>query len=427
MIQKESVTAKQAPWMTDGAVPKQYPWLTEPQSCDVCVVGGGLTAALCALRLAEAGRSVVLAADGTIGFGEDACLSAGLAADMGLTLTSLSRRFDTESSLRLLAMGNEALDELDNLCRSLDAEEDRDGFSSGFRRCDTLLFTDDESDLPLLESEYRARKHNGLSCTYLTRETARDAFSFALEGGILSKEAGASLQPYFLTHLCLARAERMGAKIYEHTPIADMELPRGGGENVLLTTAAHRSIYADTLVLATGSRGMASFLPDFRQRTRYASVTRPIAAEELRGWPGQCHLRAFGRPEWRCSLTPDNRIAIDGRERRGLLSPRALLPLREMLQLPDPAERRWDALSETVEALFPAVPDIRAAYEYATSYACADDGLPVIGTHPSCEKVLFALCTGPSSVLHGMLAAQHVASLIEGRHSADLTFFRPER
>ena len=39
-------------------VPKQYPWLSEEKHCDVCVVGGGMTGAMCALSAAEMGLPV---------------------------------------------------------------------------------------------------------------------------------------------------------------------------------------------------------------------------------------------------------------------------------------------------------------------------------------------------------------------------------
>ena len=39
-------------WTNTYATPAQYPWLDTDISCDVAVVGGGIAAALCALRFA---------------------------------------------------------------------------------------------------------------------------------------------------------------------------------------------------------------------------------------------------------------------------------------------------------------------------------------------------------------------------------------
>lgn len=415
-------TVRTSPYLTDGGVPKQYPWLSEDISCDVCVIGGGVAAALCALKLAEKGRSVALLADGAVGFGEDARLPTVAESDFGMTLTSLCRRFDTETSVRLLSLGCEALDELENLCRSLDASEGNECPRSGFRRCDALLFTDDESELALLEREYRARRHNRFDCVYLSRETSRDSFSFDMAGGILGKGMAAALHPYCLTHLALARVERLGGNVFEHTAVVSVEPPRKGGMGVTVFTDGYRRVYADRLVLADGSRGLAAASSDFRRRTRCLSLTRPLQEEEISGLPGRCTVRTFGAPGLRFSFSPDGRLLSEGAECRNLA---AAERLREMLQLPPAVDGRLDRLEQATEYLFAALPAPRPAYEYAARYVSLPDGLPMLGSRPDAPHLLYALCTGPSSALFGIIAATLIADLTEGLHRDDLALFPP--
>lgn len=423
-LEQSSFHVKNTPYLTSNAIPKQYPWLNENQYCDVCIVGGGLTAALCALKIAEKGRGVVLITDREIGFGEDACLPAAVEADGGFTLTEWSRHFDTDTSIRLYSLGCAALDELENLCRSLDAAEGKEGFPCDFQRRDTLLYTDDESELESLNHEYLARKHNNFDCTYITRETARDSFSFDIGGGILSKGFGAVFHPYHLTHLCLMRAEAMGAKIFEHTEAVDIETPKIDDGSVIVTTAAHRTIYADKLVLATGSRGLETILPTFRRRTRYYVVSKPIPPEDESGWPGKCLIRTFGTPKIHYTFTPDGRISASGLEsRRFGVGGR----VKELLQMPTASERKFSHLEDAVEYLFPAIPNSKPEFEYELSYAAAPDGLPVIGTHADYRSCVFALCTGSGTPIYSQLAAQFAADLIEGLHNADMDFFQPQR
>lgn len=419
-----SIHTKNTPYLTSNEIPKQYPWLNENQYCDVCVVGGGLTAALCALKIAEKGRGVVLITDREVGFGEDACMTAAAEADGGFTLTELSRHFDTDTSIRLYSLGGAALDELENLCRSLDAAEGKDSVQCGFQRRDSLIYTDDSSELESLNHEYLARKHNHFDCTYITREMARDSFSFDIGGGILSKAFGATLNPYHLTHLCLMRAEQMGGKIFEHTEAVDIETPQTDEGSVIITTSAHRTIYADKLVLATGSRGLETILPNFRRRTHYYSVTQPIPPEAESGWPGKCLIRTFGTPKIHYSFTPDGRIAADGLESRAFGPAKRV---KELLQMPASSERKFSHLAESVEYLFPAIPHSSPAFEYELSYSAAPDGLPMIGTHEEYHNCLFALCTGNGLPIYAQLAAQFTADLLEGLHNADMDFFRPQR
>ncbi len=412
---------KNTPYLISNDIPKEYPWLNDNQYCDVCVAGGGLTAAMCALKIAEKGRGVVLITDREIGFGEDAYLPAAAEADCGFTMTELSRNLDTDTSIRLYSLGCEALDELENLCNSLDAAEGKCGFKCEFQRHDALIYTDDDSELELLNHEYLARKHNGFECTYITREMARNSFSFDISGGILSKEFGAILDPYHLTHLCLMRAEQMGVKIFEHTEAIDIETPKDDDGSVIITTSAHRRIYADKLVLATGSRGIETISPTFRRRTRYYTISKPIPPEDENGWPGKCIIRTFGAPKIHYSFTPDGRISTSGLESRafGLGG-----KLKELLQMSSGSEKRFDHLEESVEYLFPAIPNIKTEFEYELQYASAPDGLPVIGTHPEYKNCIFALCTGQGAAIYSQLAAQFAADITEGLHSADMDLFK---
>lgn len=64
-------------WTSINRVPAVYPWMYQDESCEVCVVGGGITGALCALQFAKAGMDTVLLAGGPIGYG-GTCQSAGL-------------------------------------------------------------------------------------------------------------------------------------------------------------------------------------------------------------------------------------------------------------------------------------------------------------------------------------------------------------
>lgn len=415
---------KNTPYLTSSDIPKQYPWLSDNQYCDVCVVGGGLTAALCTLKIVEKGRSVVLITDREIGFGEDACISTAAEADCGFTLTELSRHLDTDTSIRLYSLGCEAMDELENLCNSLDAAEGKCGFKCEFQRRDSLIYTDDDSELELLNHEYLARKHNNFECTYITREMARDSFSFDISGGILSKAFAATFNPYHLTHLCLMRAEQMGVKIFEHTEAIDIETPKIDDGSVIITTSAHRKIYADRLVLATGSHGLETIFPTFRRRTRYYAISKPIPPEDESGWPGKCIIRTFGTPKIHYAFTPDGRISASGLENRTFgLGGR----VKELLQMPNSSEKKFDHLEESIEYLFPAIPNIKTEFEYELQYSTAPDGLPVIGTHPEYRNCIFALCTGHGVPIYSRLAAQFAADMTEDLYNDDMDFFRLQR
>lgn len=400
-----AASVRHTPYLTDGRVPTQYPWLDQHQSCDVCVIGDGLTAALCTLRLAERGRSVVMLADRSIGFGEDACLPVQVDADFGMTLVGMSRHFPMETSLRLLTLGSETLDELEHLCRSLDGQEGNDGFLSGFERRDSLLYTDDDRESALLEHEYRARRRHRFDCVRLSRETARDTFGFDIRDGLLSKGFGASLQPYYLLHLCLKLAVKHGAAVFEHCGPLAIDPPPDDNAGVRILAASHRTVYADRLIMATGSRGLRTVLPDICRFTHDCLITRPLSAENLACWPGRCHIRRFGNPHTSFAFTPDGRIAADRWTSRRLT--------RSLPFLIDSENRAAAQIEAELTALFSAVPTTESAYVLSQAYCIAYDGLPVIGIHPDYPCCVWALCSGPGTVLFALPVADAAADLAE--------------
>ena len=59
-------------WTALSTTPAQYPWLDRDLTCQVAVVGGGMAAAMCALRFAEAGIDTALFSASPIGSGSTA-------------------------------------------------------------------------------------------------------------------------------------------------------------------------------------------------------------------------------------------------------------------------------------------------------------------------------------------------------------------
>ena len=429
---QSSNSAKSVPYLTAAAIPRQYPWLSEEQSCDVCVIGGGVTGALCALTLAETGRSVTLITSHEIGFGDTSALSTAVEADRGTTLTELTRTMSIDAAVKLYDMGLAALDELENLCRSLDKASGA-AFSTGFARRDCLIFTDDPTESELLNREFLARKHNRFDCSFISREQARDSFSFDLCGGILGKACGATLNPYHLTHLCLMRAAELGVNIFEHTAATDIQPPPHSEGSVMVTTSTRRIIYAGKLVIATGSEGLRGILSRKHRRGAALAISHPITDETPGGWPGQCIIRTFGAPKQIYSFTPDGRISAECADRRTFADGMgtALRRLTRRFGQGTGQSAGQSAvlthLEESIGFLFPAIGSVKTDYAFEREYVTAPDGLPLIGTHRDYNNCIFALTGGRGALIEAQWAAQTAADICEELFPEDMAVFSPMR
>ena len=402
-----------SPAMT-GRVPRQYPWLSEDRHCDVCVTGGGMTGVLCALAAAERGLSTVLMTAEGAGFGDTGHFPGCAEYSFGHTLTGLDRVMSADDALTLCAMGFEALDRLQNLCAGLDGEFGKSGLTSGFERRDSLLYTADPTMLELMESEYLAVRKKFPDCTLIARGTAKSAFAFDMCAGLLTKDGSAVLDPYAFTHLCLRKAQALGAEIFEQTRALDIQTPKNPDGSVVVTTSTHRTVYADRLIFAAGSEGTGAMFRRTGKRVLHASVRR--LPEEEAGWPGKCSLRTFGRHSVSCCLSGGGTVWACGTGNGGRFGAAAG-------GVGGNAE--FGRLHRCLQSLLPLSDAGDPDWEYSYVFAAARDGLPVIGVHEEYKNCFFALPASASvsgAPVYSEVAARAAAEFLEGKKGG---YFRP--
>ena len=78
MIKKSTEAAF---WTSVNEAPAQYPWLAQDITCEIAIIGGGMTAALCAMRFAQAGYDTVMLGAEPVGYGGTAVSSGMMSVD----------------------------------------------------------------------------------------------------------------------------------------------------------------------------------------------------------------------------------------------------------------------------------------------------------------------------------------------------------
>lgn len=399
-------------WTSVNDVPRQYPWLSGDTECTVCVIGGGLTGALCALRLAQAGEDVVLLTDSPVGFLSTADAAPSVCFDFGHRIVDLKKKIGTDNALTLFEMGAQAIDMLENLCEEL-------GGDFGFRRCDSLLYTNDERELDMFNREYLMRKHNGFDCSFVNRTAARDIYSFPVAGGIISKGLAAYFDPYRLTHMCIEKAHELGAKIYENTKVSQLD---SRGRCVTIETDTRRTVYADRCVIAVGNIFDEILNVPTQKLTGFYSVSTPV--DSYPGWTGKCIVRTWAQPGITISPTPDGRICCGGLETSALDENGRLYGV---LNLPSLSSKRFDELEGSVRCHFPAIEIGDFEINRSVRHTVTQDSLPIIGTDINHDKCFFACCTGYNSALYSVLASDILLMNLSSGFTEETYLFSPMR
>jgi glycine/D-amino acid oxidase-like deaminating enzyme len=118
-------------WPIKNGLIASYLALTRHESCDVAVIGGGITGALVAYRLVNAGVETVLLDKRDVGTGSTAASTSLLQYEIDTELHDLIARVGEAGAVRGYQVGLEAIDQIEEILRIL-------GDDCGFKRKTSL-------------------------------------------------------------------------------------------------------------------------------------------------------------------------------------------------------------------------------------------------------------------------------------------------
>jgi glycine/D-amino acid oxidase-like deaminating enzyme/nitrite reductase/ring-hydroxylating ferredoxin subunit len=148
-------------WLEDAG--SRYPSLSGDVEVDVAVVGAGITGVTTAYLLKQAGKSVALLEQSSVGFGATGYTTAKLTVGHSLIYRDLAEQHG-EDAARLYARSNqEAIERIVAIVAEHDLDCDLEGTSN-------FVYTESESSVEQLEQEVEAAQAAGVEAV-LTTET----------------------------------------------------------------------------------------------------------------------------------------------------------------------------------------------------------------------------------------------------------------
>ena len=371
---------------------------------DVAIVGGGITGAILAWRLADAGVRVAVLEAARVGRGSTAASTALLMQEPDNDFVDLAKRYGPRRARRIWELSRQATRGFVRALRQL-------RIGCELRTCDSVYCALTPEDAPLLRREHQQRIAAGLGGRWLTEKMAQRIAG--LDSTVAIRTAGnAQVDPYRASRGFIRAAAARGARVYEQSSVETIE---PSARSVTITTAGGR-VTADRVMIATGY-ATPSFEPlagRFRLLTTYAIATRPIAARERRRIGiGHVMLWDTGRPYHYARWTNDHRLVLGGGDR-----PRVDGRNRERALA---AGAR--GVRDHFVARYTALDPIAIDYAWEGLFATTPDGLPYIGPHARYPRHLFALGYGGNGMTFGFLAATLLLDWYRGKPSADHDLF----
>jgi glycine/D-amino acid oxidase-like deaminating enzyme len=387
-------------WLLRHGILHSYPSLAENISAEIAIIGGGISGALTAWYLQDAGFNVVLVDRRHIGMGSTAASTALLQYEIDVPLHRLIDMVGEKNAVKSYLLCLQAIDDIGAICERL-------GVKGIFHRKPSLQYSSFRKDTAGLRQEYEARKKNGISVQWLEEKDIEEKYGFRKPGGILSKD-GAELDAYHLTHELLVHCIRKGVKVYDHTTVVDIRHKKRGVE---LLTGDGKKIKAHKLIIACGYESQ-QYIPFRVQKlhSTYAVVSERYAQKDF--WYKNSLIWETHNPYIYLRTTRDNRILLGGKD----------------IPFSDPGKRdqliaaKAKALENTFSTLFPSLP-FKTDFKWAGSFASTKDGLPFIGSIAQRPHTYFALGFGGNGTTFSVVAAQLIRDELLGKKNDDAKIF----
>ena len=396
-----NLTSSHPFWSVNNGLPATYPSLQRNVSCDAVVIGGGITGALVAVHLVEAGAKTLVIDQREIGTGSTSASTALLQYEVDVPLRVLVKQVGPAAAARSYKLCRGAIGKLERLAARLKIK-------CGFERKPSLFLARYQREIPELREEFALRRKIGFDLEFFDTAAIQDRFPFSRPAALYSQDGG-QVDPHRLTHGLLAGGKRAGLEVYDRTKMAHLEETRRG---VRITTENGCVITARRAVIAAGfeSKELVTVGAGTLKST-YALISEPLA--EIPGWHQRCLIWESGSPYLYLRTTSEGRIMVGGEDEDFVNAKR-----RDAL-----ISAKTRTLVKKFGRLFPNV-KLEVAYAWAGTFGETKDGLAYIGVHPRFPRCHFALGYGGNGITFSVIAAEIIRDQFLGRPNHDAHLFR---
>jgi glycine/D-amino acid oxidase-like deaminating enzyme len=371
--------------------------LTRDVHADVLIVGAGITGAMIAEALAEAGLDTVVVDRRRPTDGSTTASTALVQYEIDKPLIELTEKIGKRDAVRAWRRSRLAVASLHAFFRERGIEA---------QQRDSLYLAGNQLGARDLQREAKARLAAGLETEFLDRAALRKRFGIARSAALLGFD-NLAINPRAAATLLLNRAVKLGARL--HAPAEIVALKRARS-SIVATTREGARIRCRHVVLACGYE-FPKIVPmqGHRVSTTWAFATAP---QPRKLWPERCLIWEASSPYLYMRTTPDGRVLCGGEDESepDAVHDGALL------------ERKIARLQGKLGKLFPKL-DTTAEFSWAASFGETATGLPIIGEIPRYRNCWAALGYGGNGITYSRIAAEIIRSAFTGERDADADLY----
>lgn len=389
-------------WLLKNGLLSSFPSLKTDESCEVLIVGGGITGSLIAHRCMEEGYDTVLIDRREVCNGSTAATTSMLQYEIDTPLYRLKEMIGEDGAVAAYKACAAAITHLEQLVEQVSSQ-------SGFKTKASLYYAARKKDAGWLQQEMEARSSAGFAVDWLTEhEIAAEHGLHHAYGGIMSGQGG-SMDAFRLSHELLAYNMQKGLRIYDRTQLGSVT--DGRGVSTAFTACGHR-IKAKKIIYCVGYESTKMIPEHFvNLKSTYAIVSE--IDKELCSSFSDILVWNTSDPYLYMRTTDDGRMLIGGGDEDFYSASK-----RDRL-----LARKARALRNAFGRVRPGIP-FCTDFIWAGTFGETKDGLPYIGTHPAFKNAFFVLGFGGNGITFSVTGMEMAAAWLEGRKHPLAQWFR---
>lgn len=379
-------------WIVKNELYNYYNPLKKNYKTDVLIIGSGITGALVAHELCDAGIKCAVIDKRTISTGSTAASTAQLQYEIDVPMHEMAELVGEENAAKAYHASLQSIKDIEKVLKKTKVDAD-------FKNVSSVWLASYKKDLKLLEKEFEIRKKYKLPVQYIDKIELSKSHNISGHGALKNNEA-AQMDCYSAaTGLLKFHLKRKEMDLFSHTEISEWKEIRNGYE---LKTVEGYTVKCKYVVIAAGFEA-GQFLPKnvMKLLSTYALVSKPVDEKLL--WPERSLIWETKSPYFYMRTTIDNRMMIGGEDE----------DFQNPVKRDELLRKKIKKLEKQFNKIYPEIP-FEVDMAWCGTFSSTEDGLPYIGTWPGKDRMFFALGYGGNGITFSMIAAQIIRNKLSG-------------